>query len=105
MVVMVMVVMVMVAMVMVVMVVISVSNGSRQRASSPGLNLKNRSVRFQTRPKARPADSWWAKPDPHPSTHLFCRVWLDPLVPISSSAFQVSHLWSHSDMLLLIIKD
>jgi len=28
-------------------------------------------------------------PDPYPSTHRSCRVWLDTLVPISSSSFQV----------------
>ena len=28
-------------------------------------------------------------PDPYPSTRGFCRVWLDPSVPISGSAFQV----------------
>jgi len=43
-------------------------------------------------------------PDPYLSTRGFSRVWLDLSVPISGSAFQVSHLWSHSDMLLLIIK-
>jgi hypothetical protein len=43
-------------------------------------------------------------PDPYPSTRVFCRVWLDPSGPISGSAFRVSHLWSHSDMRLLIVK-
>jgi len=43
-------------------------------------------------------------PDPYPSTRGFRRVWLDPSVPMSGSAFRVSHLWSHSDMLLLIVK-
>jgi hypothetical protein len=43
-------------------------------------------------------------PDPYTSTSRFRRVCLDPAVPISGSAFRVSHLWSHSDMLLLIIK-
>ena len=42
--------------------------------------------------------------DPYPSTHGFFRVCLDPSVPISGSAFWISHLWSHSDMLLLIVK-
>jgi len=28
-------------------------------------------------------------PDSYPSTHAFCRVWLDPSVPISSSSFRV----------------
>jgi len=43
-------------------------------------------------------------PRPYPSTRGFRRVWLDPLGPISGSEFRVSHLWSYSDMLLLIIK-
>jgi hypothetical protein len=42
--------------------------------------------------------------DPYPSTHGFQRVWTDPSVPISGSAYRNSHLWSHSDRLLLIIK-
>jgi hypothetical protein len=42
--------------------------------------------------------------DPYPSTCGFRRGWLDPSVPISGTAFRVSHLWSHSDMLLLIVK-
>jgi len=47
-------------------VVTSVSNGSGQPASGPGLDRKNRSVRFQTLPKTRPADCWRAKPRPVP---------------------------------------
>ena len=43
-------------------------------------------------------------PDPYPSTRGFRRVCVDTLVPISGSAFRVSYLWSHSDMLLLIVK-
>jgi hypothetical protein len=43
-------------------------------------------------------------PDTYPSTCGFCPVCLDPSVTISGSAFRVSHLWSHSNMLLLIIK-
>jgi len=42
--------------------------------------------------------------DPYPSTHGFRRVWLDLSVPISGSAFRVSHIWSHSDMRMLIVK-
>jgi hypothetical protein len=45
-----------------------------------------------------------SNPDSNPSTRGFGRVGLDPSVPISGSVFQVSHLWSHSDMLLLIVK-
>jgi len=44
----------------------SVSNGSGYPASGPGLDCKNGSVRFQNRPKTRPADSWRAKPGPVP---------------------------------------
>ena len=43
-------------------------------------------------------------PDQYPSTCGFRRVWLDPSVPISDSAFRVSYLLSHSDMLLLCVK-
>jgi hypothetical protein len=38
------------------------------------------------------------------STCVFRQVWLDPSVPIPGSAIRVSHLWSHSNMLLLIVK-
>jgi hypothetical protein len=43
-------------------------------------------------------------PDSYPSTRGFRLVWLDPSVPISGSAFRDSHLWSHSDTGLLIVK-
>jgi len=43
-------------------------------------------------------------PNPYPSARRFRWVWLDPSVPISGCAFRVSHLWSHSDMLLSIVK-
>jgi hypothetical protein len=55
-------------------------------------------------PKPNPQTLGGPIPDPYLSTRGFCRVWLDPSVPISGSAFRVSHLESHSDMLLLIIK-
>jgi len=42
--------------------------------------------------------------DPYPSTRGFCQLWLDPSVPITGSAFRVSYLWSHSEMLLLIVQ-
>ena len=45
-----------------------------------------------------------SSPDPYPSTNGFCRVRLDTSGLISGSGFWVSHLWSHSDMLLLIVK-
>jgi len=62
--------------------------------------------RFVSRPVQKPDLLHLAGPNPDLglSTHGFCRVGLDPSVPISCSAFQVSHLWSHSDMLLLIVK-
>jgi len=42
--------------------------------------------------------------DPYRSTCGFNRDWLDPSVRIADSAFWVSDLWSHSDMLLSILK-
>jgi len=58
----------------------------------------------RTDQKPDPQTPGGPNPDPCPSTRGFRRVWLDPSVPISGSAFRVSHLWSHSDMLLLIVK-
>ena len=62
--------------------------------------------RFGSRPvqKPDPLTLGGPNPDPYPSTRGFRRVWLDPSVPISCSAFRVSHLWSHLDTLLLIVK-
>jgi len=61
---------------------------------------------FRSRPvqKCKPLTIGGPNPDPYPSTRGFRWVWLHPSVPISGSAFRVSHLWSHSDMLLLIVK-
>ena len=61
--------------------------------------------RFTSRPVQKPEPLTLGGPNQHPdlSTHGFRWAWLDPLVPISGSAFRVSHLWSHSDMLLLIV--
>jgi len=61
--------------------------------------------RFGSRPvqKPNPLILDGPYPDPYPSTRKFCLVWLDPLVPFSSSAFRVLHFWSHSDMLLVIV--
>jgi len=63
-------------------------------------------VRFcsRTLQKPEPQTLGGPNPDPYLSTWGFCRVWLDPSVKISGSAFRVSHLWSHSDMRLLIIQ-
>ena len=82
----------------------SVSKGSGWPASGPGLDRENVSVRFQTNQETRPADSWRAKPGPVPVNLRVSPGWLDPSVPISRSVFWVSHLWSHSDMLLWIVK-
>ena len=62
--------------------------------------------RFGSRPVQNPGPLTLGgpNPDPYPSTRGFRRVWLDPSFPISGSTFRVSHLWSHSDMLLLIVK-
>jgi len=43
-------------------------------------------------------------PDPYLWTRGSLWDWLDLSVPITGSAFRVSHLWSHSDMLLLIVQ-
>jgi len=45
-----------------------------------------------------------ANPDLYLSTRGFRRVWRYPSVPISGSVFQVSHLWSQSELLLFIAK-
>jgi len=45
---------------------LSVSNGSGEPASGPVLNRKTGSVRFQTRRRIRPADSWQAPLQPAP---------------------------------------
>jgi len=45
-----------------------------------------------------------AKLDRYASTSGFRQVCLDPSVIISGFTFWVSHLWSHSDVLLLIVK-
>jgi hypothetical protein len=61
---------------------------------------------FGSRPVRKPDPLTLGGPnlDPYPSTRGFRRDWLDPSVPISGSAFLVSHLWSLSDMHLLIVK-
>jgi hypothetical protein len=43
-------------------------------------------------------------PDRYQSTRGFRRVSLYLSVPMSSSAFRISHLWLHSDMLRIIVK-
>jgi len=58
---------------------------------------------FGSRPGEKPDPMTHAGPNPdtYPSTRRFHWVWLDPSVPISSSTFWISHLWWHSDKLLL----
>jgi len=65
-----------------------------------------RTDRFGSRPGQKPDPLTHGGPstDPYQLTREFCRVWLDPSVTIFSSAFWVSHLWSHSDMLQCIVK-
>jgi hypothetical protein len=46
----------------------------------------------------------WPNMDTYPSTCGCRRGWLDPSGRSSGSAFRVSHLGSHSDMLLIIVK-
>lgn len=68
----------------------SVSNGLGEPTSNPGLNSKNRSVRFQNRLQFCPLLPGGPILDPYMSTDMFCWIWLDQSVPISSCTFQVS---------------
>jgi hypothetical protein len=80
-------------------------------ATGPG---NPRAVRVWTAKMGRFSSRYVSKPDlltigrpnpnPDPSTRGFRRVWVDPSVRISGSECRVSHFWSHSDMLLLIVK-
>jgi len=54
--------------------------------------------------KPNPQTLGGPNPDPYLSTRGLRWIWLDPSIPISGSAFRVSHLWSHSDMRLVIVK-
>jgi hypothetical protein len=61
---------------------------------------------FGSRPVQKPDPltlGWW-NPATYPFTWKICQGWLDPWVPISSSRYRVSYLWSHSDMLVLIVR-
>jgi len=76
----------------------SVSNGSGWPASSPGLDRKNGSVRFQTRPKSRPGASWRAKPAPVP---VKPRVLPGMARPVSSNllfSFSGFSIYGHSQI-------
>jgi len=48
-------------------------------------------VRFGSRPVQKPDPELLGGPNPYsyPSTRGFCRVWLDPSVPVSGSPFRV----------------
>jgi len=50
-----------------------------------------KTVRFGSRTVQKPNPQHLGRPnpDPYPSTRGFCRVWLDPSVPISGSSFRV----------------
>jgi len=60
---------------------------------------------FSSRPgeKPDPLTLGWHNLDPFRSSSGSRRVWLDPSVPISCSAFWVSHLWLYWDTRLVII--
>ena len=61
---------------------------------------------FSTRPGQKPDPLTLGGPnlDPYPSSRGCRRVLLGPSVPISGSAFRVSHSWSHLDILLWFVK-
>jgi len=50
-----------------------------------------KTVRFGSRPVEQPDLELLGRPNPYPypSTRGFCRVWLDPSVPVSGSPFRV----------------
>jgi hypothetical protein len=50
-----------------------------------------KTVRFGSRPVQKPDPELLGGPNlyPYPSTRGFCRVWLDPSVPVSGSPFRV----------------
>jgi len=79
-------------------------NGSRYRTHGPGLDCKTCWFGFRPSQKPDPPTHGGPNPDPYLSTRGFRRVWLDHAVPIPGSACRVSHLWSHSDMPLLIVQ-
>jgi len=80
----------------------SVSNGSGKTGSGPGLDRKNGSVRFQTRPQTRPAASWRAKPRPVPgnprvSTDLARPVGSNLRIRVSGFTFMVAFRYATVD--------
>jgi hypothetical protein len=73
----------------------------------PAVRVWNATMgRFGSWPVQKPDLQTFGRPIPCPylSTHGFRRVWADPSVAISGCAFRVSHLWSHSDVLMLNVK-
>jgi hypothetical protein len=62
--------------------------------------------RFGSRTVQKPDPQTFGGPhaDLDRTTRGFHRVWQDPSGPISGSVFRVSHLWSLSDMLLIMVK-
>jgi hypothetical protein len=61
---------------------------------------------FSSKPVQKPdrQSIGWPNRVPYMWTHRFRLVWLDQAVPISGSAFRVSHSWSNPDMLPIILK-
>ena len=53
-----------------------------------GLQHNEVLVRFQTNSKTRPVAAGRAKSRQYTSTHGFCQIWLEPLVPITTSGYQ-----------------
>jgi len=66
-----------------------VSNGSREHTSCPGLDWINPSVLFQDRAISWTAASGGPIQYLYLSTTELYRIWLDPLVAISSARFRV----------------
>jgi len=74
----------------------------------PGvLGLIGKTTRFGSRTIQKPNPQLLGGPntDPYKITRGFHRVWLDPSVPIPSSAFRIFYLWLHSVILLVLTKD
>jgi len=65
-----------------------------------------KTVRFGSRTvqKPDPLLSGSSNPAPHQSSHGFHQVWLDPWLESLVLDFGLFYSWSHSDILLLIVK-
>ena len=68
---------------------VKVSQGSVKQVSGQGLDPKNSSVWFQNHSQPDPLVLCGPNPALNPSTRGLCPVWLNPLSPISGSAFRV----------------